>query len=151
MTVTVGLEHDPTTRGAGTAQARRLLRLDAGLCALSGLACLVGATPLSRLLADERPGAVRLVGAALLAVAVDFALLARVHAGRLPAATTVAAATNLAWVLGSVAFVAAGAFVPLGVLVVVATSGAIAAFAVAEVAAGQRARRDAARTARGRA
>ena len=122
-------------RSGGVERARSLLRADAALCAVSGLALVAAAVPLAELLERERVTAVRIVGALLLVVAVDFALLSRVREQRLAPALTAVGVLNVAWVAGTAALVIAGVFEPLGAILAVLSGVLVAAFAWHELKA----------------
>jgi len=116
-------------------QARSLLKADAVLCVVSGLALLAAANPLSELLDGGQVTAVRIVGALLIVVAADIALLSRVRDQRLAPALTAIGILNAAWVAATVALVLAGVFEPLGAIVAALSGAMVAAFAWHELRA----------------
>ena len=92
-----------------------LLRLDAVLCAATGLLAAAAPAAVADALGPDVPSAaVRWVGVALVVWAVDAALLSR-GSGRLVRRTTLlAGVANLAWEVATVGLVAAGAFLAAG-------------------------------------
>lgn len=111
-----------------TTDLAALLRIDAVLCAGTGVLAAVAPAPVADALGPDVPAAaVRWVGVALVVWAVDAALLSRTS-GRLLRRTAAAAGlANLAWELATVALVALGAF---------SLTGAVLALAVAAVVGG---------------
>lgn len=124
--MTTTLSTRPLTARTGEDRLRVLLRVDAALCAVTGLVALLAAGPVAELLGpDVSPTVVRVVGAALALWAVDAALLSRAR-GRLLRGTVRAAAwANLAWEVGTVVLVALGAFSLGGAVVVLAVAAAV--------------------------
>lgn len=111
-----------------------LLRADAVLCGVSGLAGVALAGPVSDLLTTPRPGAVRTVGIGLLVLALDLALVSRLRPRPLAAGALVTAAIDAVWLLATVELVVVGAFEPLGVAVAAVTGAVTAAVGVGKVA-----------------
>jgi hypothetical protein len=111
-----------------TDRLRTLLRVDAALCAATGLLAAAAPGAVADLLGpDVSTTVVRVVGIALVVWALDATLLAR-RSERVVVGTSVAAGVaNLAWELGTVGLVVAGAF---------SVAGAVAALAVAAVVGG---------------
>lgn len=124
--------HSPTRSDSRTPTLRRVLRLDAALCAASGAGLVLAAGPLAELLDDPRPGVVRVVGVGLLAVAVDWWLFARSSDRWVRRGGAIAVAANLLWVAATVVLVAAGTFTTAGAVVAAVTAVPVLAFAVAE-------------------
>lgn len=120
--------------------ARTVLRADAVLCAASGIALVAAAPPLASLVDGSPVGAVRAVGALLVVIAADFALLSRVRDGRVATAATVAAALNVAWVVGTLAVV--GLLERGGIVVALAGAVVAAGFAWEEFVVASAARRN---------
>lgn len=113
-----------TTAPALRTDLRLLLRVDAALCAATGLLAALAAGPLADLLGTSST-AVRVVGVALVVWALDLALLARASA-RVVRRTAVAAGVgNLAWEVASIALVAAGAFSAVGAVVVLLVAAVV--------------------------
>jgi len=111
-----------------TTDPAALLRVDAVLCAATGLLAAAAAGPVADALGPDVPtGAVRWGGAALVVWAVDAALLSRTSGRLLRGTVGAAAVVNLAWELATVVLVALGAF---------STTGAALALAVAAVVGG---------------
>ena len=107
---------------------RTLLRVDAALCAATGLLAAAAPAAVADLLGPDVPATVvRVVGIALVVWALDALLLARTRGRVLTAAALVAAAGNVAWEVGTVVLVALGAF---------SVSGAVVALLVAAVVGG---------------
>lgn len=114
----------PTT--APTARAASLLRVDAALCAVTGLLAALAAPQVADLLGPDVPtAAVRVVGVALVLWAVDAALLARASGGLLRRTTVAAGVANLAWEVATVVLVALGAFSVTGAVVALAVAAPV--------------------------
>jgi hypothetical protein len=118
----------PVPTRTWTTDPAGLLRLDAVLCAATGLLAAVAPAAVADALGPDVPtAAVRWVGVALVVWALDAAVLSR-GSGRLVRRTTLlAGVANLAWEVATVALVAAGAF---------SLSGAVLALGVAAVVGG---------------
>ena len=115
----------PVTRDV---RLRTLLRVDAALCAATGLVAALAAPAVADLLGPDVPvTVVRVVGIALVVWALDAALLARTSGRLLRRVAVVAAGGNLAWEVATVVLVALGAF---------SVTGAVLALAVAAVVGG---------------
>ena len=111
-----------------TTDLAHLLRLDAAVCAATGLVAAAAPAVVADALGPDVPtAAVRWVGVALLVWAADAALLSRGSGRVLRRTVLVAGVGNLAWELATVVLVALGAF---------STVGAGLALAVAAVAGG---------------
>ena len=107
---------------------RGLLRLDAGLCAASGVLAVAAPAAVADVLGPDVPtSAVRAVGVALLVWAVDVALLGLARGRLLRRGAVVVAAVNVACEVATVVLVVMGAF---------SLPGAVLALAVAAVAGG---------------
>lgn len=92
-----------------------LLRLDAALCAATGVLAVAAAPAVADVLGpDVTTTAVRVVGVALLVWAADVALVARASGRLLRRGTVAVAGVNLAWALATVVLVLAGAFSGVG-------------------------------------
>jgi hypothetical protein len=128
MTTTALPTRTATATPSRIARLRTLLRVDAALCAVTGLLAAAAPGAVADLLGpDVSATVVRVVGVALVVWALDAVLLARAS-GRLLVGTAVAAGVaNVAWELATVGLVVAGAFSVLG---------AVAALAVAAVVGG---------------
>jgi hypothetical protein len=121
-----------------TGPLRRVLRLDASGAALSGLALVLAAGPLTRLADVAAVGAVRVIGLGLLVLAVDLVLLARSRPATLVRYTPWSAMGDVAWMLASFV-VAAAVEMNSGARVVVLAQGiAVGGMAVAKLVARQR-------------
>lgn len=112
----------------GTKGVRRVLRWNAALSGLTGAACLVFAEPLSGMLGPDRPGVVRLVGAALVVFAADLVLLARARRRRLLTGARIVAVLDFGWTAGMAGLALSGVLDPVGIALVVATGIATAEF-----------------------
>jgi hypothetical protein len=111
-----------------TTDLAALLRIDAVLCAATGVLAAAAAGPVADVLGPDVPtGAVRWVGVALVVWAVDAALLSRTSGRLLRRTAGAAGIANLAWELATVVLVALGAF---------SLTGAVLALAVAAVVGG---------------
>lgn len=112
-------------RAGGAERARFLLRADAALCAASGVVLLAAAAPIARLADGDPVGVVQILGAVLLAWAVDLVALSRVRTERVALAARVAGGAGLAWVAATVAVTAAGWLEPGGIIVALAVAVAV--------------------------
>ena len=126
--MTTALSLTPTAVRSWTTDLASLLRLDAAVCAVTGLVAAAAPAVVADALGPDVPtAAVRWVGVALLVWAADAALLSR-GSRRVQRRTVLAAGVgNLGWELATVVLVALGAF---------STVGAGLALAVAAVAGG---------------
>jgi hypothetical protein len=133
---TPSTEEDPMTAStlprpafrSWTTDLAALLRLDAAVCAVTGLLAAAAPVVVADALGPDVPtAAVRWVAVALVVWAADAALLARGSRRVLRRTALVAGVGNLAWELATVVLVALGAF---------STVGAGLALAVAAVAGG---------------
>jgi hypothetical protein len=110
-----------------TTDLRTLLRVDAVLCAATGVVALTAATAVADVLGPDVPtSAVRAVGLALVVWAVDVALLSRARGRLLRRGAVAVAAVNVAWEVAT-RLVVAGAF---------SLGGGVLALAVAAVVGG---------------
>jgi hypothetical protein len=106
MTALAHPVHRSRTTGLAT-----LLRVDAVLCAATGLLAAAAPAAVADVLGpDVPPAGVRWVGLALLVWAVDVALLARARGRLLRRGGVVVAVGNLAWEVATVVLVVRGAF-----------------------------------------
>ena len=118
----------PVTAGTRTDRLRTLLRVDAELCAVTGLLAAAAPASVAALLGpDVSATVVRVVGLALLAYAVDLALTSRAAARWQRPAALAAGIGNVAWEVATVVLVALGAF---------SVGGAVVALVVAAVVGG---------------
>lgn len=105
---------------------RTLLRVDAALCAGTGLVAALAAPAVADLLGPDVPAAVvRIVGIALVVWALDAALLARASGRRLRRVVLVAAGGNVAWEVATVVLVALGAFSVPGAMVALVVAAVV--------------------------
>ena len=110
---------------------RRSLQLDGLASGLCGIALLVAASPVSRLIGLAYPTVAMVVGAGLvLFAAALFWNARRATISRVEAVGAVV--LNGAWVLGSIVLIAGGPLTLLGNVVVAAVAAAVLAFAVLE-------------------
>lgn len=119
---------------------RRVLRLNAANCIVSGTALAVAAGPIDDLLDTGHPGWIRLVGLGLLPFA---ALCSWVAAGPLQRLRTVApliVAGDVNWVIASVVSVLLGWYAGGGVVAVLAMAVVVDTFAVLQFVAWRRLR-----------
>jgi hypothetical protein len=111
-----------------TTDLRTLLRVDAVLCAATGVVALAAATAVADVLGPDVPtSAVRAVGLALVVWAVDVALLSRARGRLLRRGAVAVAAVNVAWEVATLGLVVAGAF---------SLGGGVLALAVAALVGG---------------
>ena len=105
----------PVTREA---RLRTLLRVDAALCAGTGLLAAAAPAAVADLLGpDVSATVVRVVGLALLVYALDLALTSRAAARWQRPAVLAAGVGNLAWEVATIVLVALGAFSVTGAVV----------------------------------
>ena len=119
-----------TTAGPAAAttedRLRDLLRIDAALCAVTGLTAALAAPAVADALGpDVGTTTVRVVGVALVLWALDVVLLARASGRLLRGTVAVAAWGNLAWELGTVGLVAVGAFSVVGAVLALAVAAVV--------------------------
>lgn len=107
---------------------RKVLRWNAALSGLAGVASMAFAEPISGLIGADRPGVVRIVGAALVVFAIDLVLLARSRHERLLTGTRVVAVLDFGWTAGMIALAVSGALGPAGIAVALATGVVTAEF-----------------------
>jgi hypothetical protein len=115
-----------------TTAVRRLLRVNATVCALSGLVAVAAGGWLAGVL-DVPTAAVRVVGAALLVVAAGVAGAARAPDGQIAGLLRLVGWADAAWVAVTVALVAAGAFSDAGTALALASGVVVAGFAYVEL------------------
>jgi hypothetical protein len=126
--MTTALSLTPTAVRSWTTDLASLLRLDAAVCAVTGLVAAAAPAVVADALGPDVPtAAVRWVGVALVVWAVDAALLARASRRVLRRTALAAGVANLAWEVATVVLVALGAF---------SLGGAALALAVAAVVGG---------------
>jgi hypothetical protein len=119
-----------------TTDLAALLRLDAALCAATGVAAAAAPALLAEALGPDVPvSAVRWVGVALVVWAVDAALLARTSGRLLRRAAAAAGLANLAWELATVALVALGAFSVTGAVLTLAVAAVVGGLGVLQLRA----------------
>lgn len=131
MTATLTAPATPGT-GAAAARARAVLRLDAGVTAGVGLLGLL--SPLDWY-GDSPTWVVRGIAVALLVVAADLALAARLPARWLRTATTVTAELALAWVAATAVVLGVAELPAAGREVLLLQGVATLGFAVAHLVA----------------
>jgi hypothetical protein len=115
-----------------TAGRRRLLQVNATVCALSGLVAVAAGGWLAGVL-DVPTTAVRVVGAALLVVAAGVGAAARAPDGELAGLVRLVGWADAAWVTATVVLVAAGAFSGAGTVLALASGVVVAGFAYVEL------------------
>ena len=131
MTVTASRTFPATPTASSQDRLRTVLKADAVVTAAVGAVALLAAEPL----ADEMgtTTVLRVVGAALVLVGVDLALLARLSGRRLALAGTVVGELALAWVLGTAVVLALGLASPVGAALLVGVAAVTAWFGVTEL------------------
>ncbi|HVM51912.1 MAG TPA: hypothetical protein VM262_01830 [Acidimicrobiales bacterium] len=112
-----------------THRLRTILRANAAISGAAALTCLLFASPVGDLLGTDRTGIVRLVGAGLALFALDVALLSRARDHRLAVGTRAVAVVDAAWTVAMAGLALSGALAVTGVVLVLATAFAAAAFA----------------------
>ena len=116
-----------------------LLRVDAALCAGTGLIAAAAAAPVADLLGpDVSTTVVRVVGVALLVYAADLLLASRASARWLRRVAVVAGVGNLAWEVATIALVAGGAFSVTGAVVALAVALVVGGLGVLQLRAARR-------------
>ena len=115
-----------------TAGRRRLLQVNATVCALSGLVAVAAGGWLAGVL-DVPTTAVRVVGAALLVFAAGVGAAVRAPDGQLPGLVRLVGWADAAWVAATVVLVAAGAFSGAGTVLALASGVVVAGFAYLEL------------------
>lgn len=115
-----------------TAARRRLLRVNAAVCALSGLVAVAAGGWLAGVL-DVPTAAVRVVGAALVVFAAVVAGAVRAPDGQLAGLVRLVGWADAAWVAATVVLVAAGAFSATGTALALASGVVVAGFAYLEL------------------
>lgn len=132
MTTTTA--HAPVT--TDTSRPRRLLRVDAALCAATGLVAAVAAPAVSELLGPDVPTRlVRVVGLALVLYALDLAVVSRGADRWQQPAVLVAGIGSIAWEVATIVLVLLGAFSVPGAVVALALAAAVGLLGVLQVRA----------------
>jgi hypothetical protein len=116
------------TAGPAEGRLRAVLTLNAATSAAAGLVALAAGGWVADLLDVSTVGLVRLVGAALLVFAADVLLVARATPARLHRWAAVVSAADAAWVVATVALIAAGAFGGTGVVIAAVMGVGVADF-----------------------
>lgn len=138
---------DPTTTSTATtatttaprrdaAGPRRLLQVDAALCAGLGLPLALAADPVADLLGTTSATLLRWVGVALVVYALDLLLLARSRWAR--PAVLAAGAGSVLWELGSLVVAALADLSTVGTVLVVGQGLAVGTLGVLQLRAGRR-------------
>lgn len=120
---------------------RRVLRLNAANCIVSGTALAVAAGPIDELLDTGRPGWIRVVGLALLPFAALCLWVAAGPVERLLKETPSIVAGDVGWVVASVVTVLLGWYSGGGIIAVLAMAVVVDAFAVLQFVGWRRLRR----------
>ena len=102
MTSTTVPDTSTTAARTSTDPIRRILAVDAAVCLATGAALVAGATTIADRADLAGPGAVQVIGAFLVVLAVDLALFARAPERWARIGATVTAAGDVGWVAGSV-------------------------------------------------
>ena len=128
----------PTTADAGTDPAaaernlRTVLRVDAVVSAVSGLALAAAPNALDDVLGTGQPGVVRAVGIAFLLYAADIALLSRAGTATLRRFAPAVVVANELYVVATVATIALGWYATAGAVLVAAAGAIVGGLAVAQ-------------------
>ena len=129
----------PAAAGTRTDRLRTLLRVDAALCAVTGLLATAAPTPVADLLGpDVSPTVVRVVGLALVAYALDLALVSRAAQRWQRPAALAAGVGNVAWEVATVVLVALGAFSFGGALLALAVAAVVGGLGLLQLRAARR-------------
>ena len=119
-----------------TTDLRALLRLDAALCAATGLLAAAAPAAVADALGPDVPTAVvRWVGVALVVWAADAALLARASVRVVRRTALAAAVANLGWEAATVVLVALGAFSLVGAGLALAVAAVVGGLGVLQLRA----------------
>lgn len=124
-----------------TQPLRDLQRINAAFSGLTGLAMAAFSNPLSRQV-DLPQTALAVLGIELTGWSMMLVILAVQPGPRLVRFSTLVAAGDAAWVIGSVALIVLRDPTTIGTTVALAAGAVVAVFAIAGVVLGQRARRD---------
>lgn len=119
---------------------RNTLRLNAVTSLCGGAVAALVPEPLDEVLGTGHPGWVRIVGTGLVVFAVDVAVVAGARHGRLVHWARVVTAADVAWVLASVATIAAGWYRAGGTALVAAVAAMVGFFASRQLVAWRHAR-----------
>ena len=125
-----------TAPSRGAAGPRRLLQVDAALCAGLGLPLALAADPVADLLGTTSATLLRWVGVALVVYALDLLLLARSRWAR--PAVLAAGAGSVLWELGSLVVAALADLSTVGTVLVVGQGLAVGTLGVLQLRAGRR-------------
>lgn len=123
------------TRSTAWQPVRRVLHGDAALCAVSGAVALLGARPLADLADLDGGGPVAAVGAFLLLLGADLALLARAGDRLVRRLNPWSAAGDLAWVAASLVVAVTVDMSGVGRALVLAQALVVAGVAIAKATA----------------
>lgn len=119
-----------------TTRPRRLLRIDAALCAGTGLLAAVAAPAVSELLGpDVSTTLVRVLGIALVLYALDLAVVSRGPDRWQRPAVLVAGIGSIAWEAATIVLVLLGAFSLPGAVVALALAAAVGVLGVLQLRA----------------
>ena len=128
--------HPTTTPTRDAAGPRRLLQVDAALCAGLGLPLALAAGPVADLLGTTATTLLRWVGIALVVYALDLLLLARSRWAR--PAVLAAGAGSVLWELGSLAVAALADLSTVGTVLLVGQGLGVGTLGVLQLRAGRR-------------
>ena len=129
----------PAPAADRTARLRTLLRVDAGLCAGTGLVAAAAPGAVADLLGpDVSATVVRVVGLALLVYALDLALTSRAAARWQRPAALGAGIGNVAWEVATVVLVALGAFSVVGAVLALAVAAVVGGLGLLQLRAARR-------------
>lgn len=132
------IRQSPRARTGCVSKLRRILRVNAANCVVSGTALAVAGAQIDELLGTGHPGWVRLVGIGLFAFAALCWWTAAGSLDRLRAVTPLIVAGDIAWVVASAATSLLGWFSDGGVVVVLAMAVVVDTFAVLQGVAWRR-------------
>ena len=125
---------------AAAAPLRRLLRVDAALCAVTGAVAAAAPAAVADLLGpDVGTTVVRVVGIALLVYALDLVLVSSAADRWQRPAALVAGVGNVAWEVATVVLVALGAFSVLGAVVALGVAAVVGGLGLLQLRAARRA------------
>jgi hypothetical protein len=126
----------PTAVRTWTTDLPALLRLDAVLCAATGLLAAAAPAAVADALGPDVPtAAVRWVGVALVVWAADAALLARASRRVVRRTALAAGVANVAWEVATVVLVALGAFSVVGAGLALAVAAVVGGLGVLQLRA----------------
>ena len=112
---------------------RTVLKINALISGATGLAAALFAGRIDRLIGSDAETIVRVVGIGLVAFAVVLYVVSKAETSALRTGGWIITVADIAWVIASIAAVAAGWFNTSGNLIVLGVAAVVAGFAVGEI------------------